>query len=291
MAITRAGIRRLSKIARRGMKKARAWFFAIALASTLSVGTVQATDLSHLYTSDAIVTGTGEENRQLGFRECLSEVLVKVSGNYALTDSTALAALQERAAQYVASFSYRDRLEDVPIHDEQGTHDRPHDLTCRFEPATIDPLLADLGVKPWLSPRPAVAVLLAVKNQRRRFVLARDGEESPYMAQSLAAAAVPFALPLRLPDTVTRAKEGLGFEHLAQLPPTELDRLAADIGADNALAGTLVWSDAARGWVADWHLLENGREHRWQIRGVSFDEAFRNALRGTARILSGNGEP
>ncbi|MQW88597.1 DUF2066 domain-containing protein [Sinorhizobium saheli] len=33
-----------------------------------------------LYTSDAIVTGTGEKNRQIGFRECLTEVLVKVSG-------------------------------------------------------------------------------------------------------------------------------------------------------------------------------------------------------------------
>jgi uncharacterized protein len=32
-------------------------------------------------------------------------------------------------------------------------------------------------------------------------------------------------------------------------------------------------------------------DHRWQIRGVSFDAAFRNAMEGSARIISGHGEP
>ena len=32
-------------------------------------------------------------------------------------------------------------------------------------------------------------------------------------------------------------------------------------------------------------------DHRRQIRGVSFDAAFRNAMEGSAQILSGHGEP
>ncbi|OOG74044.1 hypothetical protein B0E45_05950 [Sinorhizobium sp. A49] len=272
-------------------KAAKTSVVAVALASAWLGGAAQATEPSHLYISDAIVTGTGKENRQIGFRECLSEVLVKVSGDFTLTDSAALAALQARAAEFVATFSYRDRLEGIPIHDEQGTHDRPHDLTCRFEPATIDPLLAELGRKPWLSPRQVMAVLLAVHDQTHRFVLARDGGESPYMADSLAAATVPLALTARLPDAATLATERLDFDHLSQLNSTELKQLAADIGAEIPLAGTLVWSDSARGWIADWRLIENGKAHRWQISGVSFDDAFRNAMRGAARILSGNGAP
>ncbi|NRP19921.1 hypothetical protein LPJGGPFB_03180 [Ensifer adhaerens] len=272
-------------------KAAKTCVFAVALVSAWLCGAAQATEPSHLYISDAIVTGTGEENRQIGFRECLSEVLVKVSGDFTLTDSAALAALQARAAEFVATFSYRDRLQGIPIHDEQGTHDRPHDLTCRFDPATIDRLLAKLERKPWLSPRPVIAVLLAVHDQRRRFVLARDGGESPYMAQSLAAATVPLALTASLPDAATLAANGLDFERLSRMQPAELKRLAIDVGADIPLAGTLVWSDAARGWVADWRLIENSKAYRWQIRGVSFDDAFRNAMRGAARVLSGNGPP
>ncbi|WP_457583951.1 DUF2066 domain-containing protein [Ensifer canadensis] len=271
--------------------KMTARVFAIALASVWTGHAVIAADTSQLYTSDAIVTGTGEENRQIGFRQCLSEVLIKVSGDFTLTETPALATLQAQATEFISSFSYRDRLEGVPIHDEQGTHDRPHDLTCHFEPATIDPLLAKLGRKPWLSPRPIIAVLLAVHDQRRRFVLTRDGRESPYMADSLTAAAVPLALSVRLPDAGTLTAEGLDFDDLSQLRPGELKQLAADIGAEIPLAGMLVWSDAARGWIAHWRLTENGREYRWQVAGVSFDEAFRHAMRGAARILSGNGAP
>jgi len=37
----------------------------------------------------------------------------------------------------------------------------------------------------------------------------------------------------------------------------------------------------------DWH----GRTHRWQVRGVTFDEAFRRGTGGAAQVLSGNGDP
>lgn len=53
----------------------------------------------------------------------------------------------------------------------------------------------------------------------------------------------------------------------------------------------MAWRDEALGWVADWRLLANGKDYRWQVRGVSFDDAFRNAMLGTAQILSGNGQP
>ena len=43
------------------------------------------------------------------------------------------------------------------------------------------------------------------------------------------------------------------------------------------------------GWGANWRPAWQG-DHRWQIRGVAFDAAFRNAMEGSARILSGHGE-
>jgi len=53
------------------------------------------------------------------------------------------------------------------------------------------------------------------------------------------------------------------------------------------LVGDLRWSDAALGWVATWSLEASGRRYRWSVRGVNYDEAFRNAVRGAARVLSG----
>lgn len=217
--------------------------------------------------------------------------MIKVSGDAKLADSAALAALQARAADFVAAFSYRDRLEGIPVHDEQGTHDRPHDLTCRFEPATIDPLLARLGGRPWLSPRPVIAVFLAVRNQKRRFVLTQDGDERPYMVDSLHAAAVRLALSAVLPDAAAMADRGIDFATLQHADPAKRTEQAARFKGDVALTGTLVWSDAARGWIAKWRMAAGGKTYAWQVSGVRFDDAFRHAMRGAARILSGNGAP
>ncbi|MBZ7922637.1 DUF2066 domain-containing protein [Ensifer adhaerens] len=262
------------------------FLFAAGLGAAACAG-----DIERLYQSDAIVTGTGEVNRQIGFRECLGEVLVKVSGDPTIPKAPGFAALEAEAGSFVASFSYRDRLEGIPIHDEQGTHDRPHDLTCLYAPATLDPLLAKLGRKPWLEPRPVIAVLLAVEDQRRRFVLARDGDESPYMADSLQASATPLALSVTLPDKAAIAGQELDFVTISQAGQDTLSRVARLSEGDVTLAGTLVWSDQARGWIANWRMASSGKDYAWKISGVSFDDAFRNALRGAARILSGNGSP
>jgi hypothetical protein len=37
----------------------------------------------------------------------------------------------------------------------------------------------------------------------------------------------------------------------------------------------------------DW----DNQPHRWQVRGVTFDEAFRRGIGGAAQVLSGNGDP
>jgi len=69
-------------------------------------------------------------------------------------------------------------------------------------------------------------------------------------------------------------------------------RLAAGIakesGGDALLTGTLVWTEAALGWTARWHLAWRGREHRWRVSGVSFDDAFRNGIDRTVAVLSGH---
>ncbi|TJW61853.1 MAG: DUF2066 domain-containing protein, partial [Mesorhizobium sp.] len=110
--------------------------FVVGLAGLLCLGVpARAATPAELYQAQTIVTGTGDVNRQIGFKDCLDKVLVKVSGDQRLTQKTQMLALREKAADFVQSFRYHDRLEGIPIHDEQGTHDRPHDLTCLYKPA------------------------------------------------------------------------------------------------------------------------------------------------------------
>jgi hypothetical protein len=38
-------------------------------------------------------------------------------------------------------------------------------------------------------------------------------------------------------------------------------------------------------------MRSDAKNYRWQIRGVGFDDAFRNGMRGAVQVLSGHGQP
>ena len=259
-------------------------------ANTIARATA-AQDVDALYRATAIVTGTGEANRLIGFRLAMEDVIVRVSGDYRLIISGKAASTVAGAANLVTKMHYRDRLEGIPIHDEQGTHDRPHDLTVDFDHARLDAALAAMDSRPWLSPRPRLVVFLGVRNATGAFVLSADGEQGFYMRDSFTAASDRIAMPIALPSLAAIQRADLKSEAIGSTEPAALDALAKQNGGDQALTGTLVWSDEALGWIADWRLTFAGRSYAWRVSGVSFDDAFRNALRGAAQVLSGNGQP
>lgn len=268
------------------------WHLLLALCASLAASrAASALDAEMLYRTQAIVTGIGEANRQLGFEECFRDVLVKVSGDQRLLREAKVLGELPAAGGYVASFRYRDRLEGVPIHDEQGTHDRPHDLYCAFDRPRIDAFLAAIGRKPWLHERPRITLFLTVSRTTKQFVLTRDGNDSPYMRDSLLAAAEPLAMQVDVPSQAVAAAAKVEPGTLPRMPWAPLTMAARAAGGDMPLRGSLVWSDADLGWIADWELETAETRFRWQLRGVSFDDAFRNAASGALQVLSGNGQP
>src|SRR5262249_11278775 len=150
--------------------------------------------------------------------------------------------------------------------------DRPHDLTVDFDRGKIDAALASLGSKPWLAPRPRLVVMLAVTNAKASFVLSADAEQGFYMRDSFALASDRIAVPIAFPSQSAIAGAALDPLALGQSDIAPLDALAKAAGGDRALAGTLVWSDAERGWIANWRLAAAGKVHEWRISGVSFDD-------------------
>jgi hypothetical protein len=251
----------------------------------------QADSLDDLYATRAVVTGSDERNRTLGFELCFEDVLVKVSGNISILNDSRVKRLAAGAGQYVSTFSYRDRLEGKPVHDEQGTYDRPFFLTCHFDRQKIDGVLKALGSKPWVGHRPRLAMLVAVRGPTKSGVLASDGAFDPDMREALANAARRYGLAVNLPSIATLQSNRIDLDTAATTEDDRLSKVAASSDSELPLVGSLRWSDAAPGWVAVWRLKANGRHYRWTVSGVNYDEAFRNAIRGAARALSGNGGP
>jgi len=270
------------------------WRALISVCGALFIGlgvlqlssSIGAETTDNLYQARTIVTGRGEENRLRGFPLCLEDVLIKVSGDPRLTDDPRLALLRAQAQTFVASFDYHDRMAGLATHDEQGTRDRPYDLIVHFDRDKIDAALRSLGVTPWTTPRPRVVVLVGMKQAAAKFVLTRDGNHAG-PNESLTAAAEKRGIPILLPSTQELAAHGIAWEDLTG-DPTPIVRA---LGADVALAGELIWDEQELGWAASWLLAAPGGVHHWQIRGVTFDAAFRNALGGSAQVLSGHGDP
>jgi uncharacterized protein len=243
-----------------------------------------------LYEAQAIVTGQREPERLRAFPDCLEDALVKVSGDSRLIGDPRLVPLKANAETFVAAFRYHDRMSGIPVHDEQGTRDRPYDLTVSFDAAKVDAALRSLGLEPWKEPRPRLAMFVGVQNGPTPYVLTSDGERGLEQRLSLQAAAYKRGMSIVLPSSSALAVAEIRFDRLPAIDLQRWQALGKDAGGDTALVGTLFWIEQEFGWRADWRLVSHG-DHRWQIRGVNFDTAFRNAVGGSAQILSGHGEP
>jgi hypothetical protein len=237
------------------------------------------------------VTGQGETNRTTSFAAGLEDVLIKASGAQKLSGDRRLAAYKAKAKDYVRSFSYRDQFFGKPIRDEQGTRDRPFDLTVEFEESKIDDILRAFSLKPWLSHRPRLAVFVEMEQGSKNYIVTTDGPQSDLQRDALLAAADKRGMDIVLPGTAALAKSNITGAELRTPSFPALAPVATELGGEVVLVGRLVWDDRDLGWATRWQMDWRGQTHRWQIRGLTFDETFRRGIGGAAQILSGNGDP
>ena len=223
----------------------------------------------------ALVTGQRAETRDPALREAFRDVLVKVSGDGSLFSDPDAERLFEPAL--VQGYSYRDLMASLPKKDEQGTRDRPFELTVEFARDKIDNTLAKLGRAPWGPERPGVTAFITVELGPSRFTLVADGDPGALQSRALMVAAARYGLPVHLPS-----RSDLASGTLTVGPGQKGDVL---------MTGAMRFEEALPGWRAEWTVAFGTEIRTWRIESPTFDEAFRAAVRGAAQILSGNGAP
>jgi uncharacterized protein len=153
----------------------------------------------------------------------------------------------------------------VPLHDDQGTYDRPHKLTVYFDPSKIDAVLAQFGDKPWRGERPVVVpVLLVHARKPPAYVLSAEIPAGEEQRSSFATAADQFGMDMRIPNHAELVAWGAGVGHFPSDPPPS--------SAGQAIvAGTLNWSETLPGWIGKWRMRWQGADYAWGISGVNYD--------------------
>ncbi len=265
---------------------------AISLAGALLFflsGAAGAQEPVGLYSATTIITGTLDEEKRRGFAACLLEVLVKVSGDLDLSASPKMAALAATAEGFVEAYTLRDRMAGIPVHDEQGTRERPHLLNATFSKAKIDEALRTLGRSPWLN-RPTITILVGIDNGARHFVVSRDSPVGVDQREALSEIAARFGLKIAVPDEAALAAVPIDFAAVDAADRRRLDVLRRALGGTVLLSGALVWNEEALRWTSHWHLVSGENAGTWVSSGVSFDEVFRDALANAMRSLGPGGD-
>lgn len=247
--------------------------------------------LAELYRGRTIVTGRRSETRIPGMVRALRQVLVRVSGDPRLASHPGLERLLKEPEAAVLDYTYRDLYAFRPIRDEQGTRDRPYEMTVRYDPIKIDTMLAGLGSRPWLSPRPQLVVFLAVHHIGSEFMLTSRSGQGELMRASFVDAAWDAAMAVEVASPEAMARAGLTPGNAPEARIAALHPLVNAKARQMPLLGTLDWSKELLAWKARWRMDLGGREKSWGISGVNFDAAFRNGVGGAAQALSGNGTP
>jgi hypothetical protein len=244
-------------------------------------------ELSELYRASMIVTGDREETRFPAIAECFAMAMAKASGNRDISQNPKFPQWASRARSFVWSYTYHDRLFGRQIHDEQGTRDRPFDLTVQFDKAMLDEALADMGEKPWPAPRPKLLILVGVKDMVKSYILANGDAQGQDLRDAFEDASARFAFPIVFAGRDALDADGITYATLADPNQATLQKIARSLGADYVLTGKLVWDSKALGWVGTWRLNLGAQSAAWTIRGVNYDAAFRDAVGGAAQVVSG----
>lgn len=237
------------------------------------------------YQATAIVTGTDMRQRPSGFADCLMQVLLKLTGQPTIRDNVAVTSLTEHADTLVDHFVYVDPRAALLHHDDQGTYDRPHELTVWFKPHAVDDAIERLGLRLWHGPRPVIVpVVLVQTKDPEPFLLSEEAPQGVAMRAALVRVASGYGVGVHFPTAGELAEWGV--DTVGAPNP-----LGAPTDLRLRVAGTLSFNVKEAGWTGSWSSELDGAEHHWEIHGVGFDQAFENMASGAIELAARTGIP
>lgn len=243
----------------------------------------RAAEVFDLYSAQAIVTGTEEPERTRGLRAGIVDAVIKLTGDFRLAESDKLLQLLENPHRLVDSFEYEDRMKGIPVHDEQGTRERPHYLRMRFKAPEMDAALKRLRLAKWPADRPMLGVWLGVRTAIGSYVLAATGSEGYGQRLVIVETAARRGLPVRLPGA-DGSPTTVTFDDIAA---GNVPKLRHESPAADALLSGVLSATPEGYWDIAWRLTWKNRSRVWTMRGVTFDTALKDGLQTAALVFSG----
>lgn len=231
---------RVSRRCRSGMMRGMKTFASITvrlryLLLLLCLGTASpafALIVDGLYDQEIVVGGQGDSERLSAYREGLSAVILKITGEARwLRNSTVERAIRD-AQSYVQEVSYRT---------SSGPLEQRNFINVRFDRALVDRMLNDAGIPVWDQNRPAVLLWLSVQHpDGRRELLSADSEHP--LLDTVKEFSRLRGVPLLFPLLDLEDRRNLPTDVAWSLDEQAIRQASARYGADAILSGRVLES-------------------------------------------------
>lgn len=241
------------------------WISALGLLCLIGPLTARAVDL---YEAEVVVSDRSAAARSAALADALAQVLIKNTGNPAVTTLPGVQAWLGQAQSLAQQFSYGRQQRPLAQDDEPQF---VLTLSARFPASTVNRILNEAGLARWGAQRPATLLWLAVETPDRGRVLV--GEEQTAVISVLQRAAAERGLPIIVP--------------------------LLDLADQRAVSMRELWGGfvepvaaASRRYDTETFLLgrlEPGPDENWQGRWIIYDQgqqAYENVQGSMADVLS-----
>lgn len=243
-------------------------------------------DACDLFRAETIITGTGPVERRRGFNEGLREVLIKLTGDPSVVEAPSLDDLLAEPGALVTDFSTEDRMKGIPVHDEQGTRDRPHFLRMVFDRDRLVEALQARGFSVRLGPRPPVLVWLGIDDGVRRYVLGESTSLGYGQREAVRSARRRRGFPAVLPAMDAADVASVAYDTVAAADLPILRAAAGRYGVRAVLSGALIMTPDGY-WDITWTFTDGDEVWEWRFERVTFDVAIRGAFGRAVQVLAG----
>lgn len=250
------------------------WAIFLIFSLFLSIGPVQAGQVSALYDVEVLVTDESTSVRQQAFTEGMKEIFIRIAG-----DSVVMDKLEHPAAnQYVKKFSY------APVK-KTSTNEKGEVLSRRlkikYNGSLMEKYLRDNGFSVWGEHRSDVMVWIAVRDGKNEYVL-KDTDRS--LIKSVTnAALIRRGIPGVWPLYDSKDKKKISIADLRGGFEDQVVEASKRYSRGPILTASLSWN--GKQWQSRWSLLMATGNSHWSFAGKSYKSLINKAVNQAADTM------
>lgn len=235
-----------------------------------SLNPSMAVNATALYDVDVLVKDESAGARQKAFKQGLSEVFVRISGDRAVIDKLK----QPAATSYVKSYSYQPVKAEEAAASTKKKAALKLRMKVQYNGSKMEKYLLENGFPVWSQHRPEVALWVAVMDGKNEYVL--KGSHRSRLKAATNDALIRRGIPMHWPKYDAKDRKILSVSDIKGGFHGPVTEASSRYTRGPALTGSIQWN--GRHWQGSWNLLMKSGNHHWRFEDADYNKMINKAI-------------